>query len=522
MALGQTVAQAVVDFLPNFKPIQEGFGQLSSMISGFSWGEIAGAAAGATAPIAAFASIISGPQGYATEIVEVNRWSGLGAKSLMQMKFASDQLNTDMGALTDGMARLNISLQDVRGAGSVANRTLERLGISGEHLKQMGTYDKLVTLADSFAGVENKGVRAQMAVDLFGRRGLAILPVLEQGGGRLREMRAQMEEFGISADPEQFMDFQNRMEQLNMSFMGLRTTLAQAILPTVIELVQWTQRITIRIKDWVAENKPLIRSIANIAVVASKALMALTGIEVSIKVIGKLVSPLFLVAAAIGLWIEFLTDANLGFNDLLKTVRIGGVDLQTWFQIAANTIYDAFSGLWEDLKFGFSEMFRNVTDKLIKWIKDILQSFDEVKKIIGLMSNEEVNRRIAEREDKFKNPFTMDYVPKTWEQRQKELNEKNRQLKQDSVNQYATTVREERRRRKERENRFNITPDLSGLWGGLNMPFVSTGMMVGTDFATQMGAFYGRTGNVEEDQLSVQKEMRNILTDVRDGGGFGV
>jgi hypothetical protein len=515
MGTSNILTQAVVEFLPDFSKVESGLNKLSSLLGEFSWQKVAGMAAATAAPILAFVEAVSGPQGYATEMLKVDKWSRLGVGSIEKMSYAADILHADFGDVVDSMARLNIELSDFRMGGTVVGNTLDRMGLSAARLRGMDTYEQLAEISDAFVQIADPGKRALYVTDLFGERGLALTPILNKGGAAIRALGAEFEHYGIITDPRKWEEFEKQQTKMGYAFQGLQTKIAELMMPYGEEMMVWLKNITIGAKDWVQTNPEMVDSFIRIASSATKALAVITGISAGIAFIGSGFAPIALAAVGIGLIVEQLTGMDLGLKSTAEQFELWGADMKTWAQVFGNDVVVQFKYMWYEISGGFDDMFGSILNKFVKWKMDFLQAIDEVKNKLGLLTDEQVNQNIIARdaENKATNPWAAAPEKRlTWDEFGASTDEANSQLIQDSKDNRGN--REFTRALADAFGASKKAMDAQNEQGqrnaGGNIPqkYVGTGYMVGGDWSSRQGAFYGGTQDVAEQQLSVLKKIQ--------------
>jgi hypothetical protein len=192
--------------------IKRHFSSMRSTVAGFF------AAVSAGAVIA----LIDRQLQYAASLGEVSQQLGITTRDLQVYRYAATQVNLEQEEVERSLARLSLAIGRA-GAGSREQARIFRMlridirGANGE-LKTAG--DIMPDLADAIMGIENPTSRAAVLVELFGRAGQRLLPLLKDGSGALRAFAADAERMGIvlSDDAIQRADVTaDRLEALKMA-----------------------------------------------------------------------------------------------------------------------------------------------------------------------------------------------------------------------------------------------------------------------------------------------------------------
>lgn len=136
-------------------------------------------------------------------------------------------------------------LAHAAGLADVSTEQLQKAfkGLSDEMVKQgrgsESLLDQLLAQADVFASMEDGAEKTTMAVQLFGKAGQDLIPLLNQGSAAIREQMEEADRLGktISEDfAKQADEFGDNLDKIKASFMAMGNTLAQSLLPRLLEL----------------------------------------------------------------------------------------------------------------------------------------------------------------------------------------------------------------------------------------------------------------------------------------------
>jgi hypothetical protein len=113
----------------------------------------------------------------------------------------------------------------------------DELGKAGKN--SANVVDELLAVADEFANMEDGVAKTNRAVQLFGKSGQDIIPLLNQGSQAIREQMQEAERFGlvIGGDFARNADqFNDNLTRLQSAFKGIWLQVAEQNLPSLIEL----------------------------------------------------------------------------------------------------------------------------------------------------------------------------------------------------------------------------------------------------------------------------------------------
>lgn len=198
---------------------------------------------------------------------------GFSTTALSELKHVAELSGTSLEAIEKASLKMGKTLLDASDESMMAQRAIERLGVSLEDLGRMSPEERFFTLASAVGDVQDPTRRAAMAMEIFGKSGTQLLPMLDAGAEGIAAMRAEAHDLGIVFDEDAAnaaAHFNDNMLRLGRSMDGVKFAIAEAFIPVLTELLEKVAPVIQRVKDWIKENPTLTRNI--ILVVA-----ALTG-----------------------------------------------------------------------------------------------------------------------------------------------------------------------------------------------------------------------------------------------------
>ena len=202
---------------------------------------------------------------------------GITAEAVQELGYVAGQSGTSGEALTAALARLSAGMSDVAktGKGPTADG-LRAIGLSMKDLKGETLDQNLEAIAGAFAKMPDGAKKTAAAMDLFGKSGRDLIPLLNSGQEGIVALRKEAVELGIvmsGKDGKEFESFGDDIDRVKMSLVGLRNQAIIALLPTLREMVT-------NLLAWVKANREMIKSkivsvvkgLAEILIVLGKAI----------------------------------------------------------------------------------------------------------------------------------------------------------------------------------------------------------------------------------------------------------
>ena len=206
---------------------------------------------------------VTGAINQADAFGKLSRQTGIAADSLQAYVNAGKLAGVEQATIEKGLRRLAQSMREAdQGVATYAD-AYKALGVSVRdsdgNLKESEVV--LAEIANEFKGMRNGATKAALAMEIFGRSGAQLIPMLNEGGEALERWNYETSA-GFSQNAEYFND---QITMLGFGFDGFRKQLADALLPTLNELVGVFQEIFDSENDWTGLFKVIevaIRSVA--------------------------------------------------------------------------------------------------------------------------------------------------------------------------------------------------------------------------------------------------------------------
>ena len=132
---------------------------------------------------------------------EMNKFSqklGIAVGELSTFKYAAQLSDVSMESLAKGVKGLSQRMVEATDASSKSGNLLRSLGVD----IRGGALPAIEKLADTFAKLPDGPTKAALAVELFGKAGMDMIPLLNQGGEGIRKMREEAVRLGLVMDGE--------------------------------------------------------------------------------------------------------------------------------------------------------------------------------------------------------------------------------------------------------------------------------------------------------------------------------
>lgn len=155
---------------------------------------------------------------------------GVSVKDLASLKLAAQLADTSLEGVGKGIARLSRRIGDAENGNKKLAETLKTLGITARDPKEA-----FFQLADATQRITDPAQRAALLNQLLGKSYMELIPLLEQGGDRLRELAKESESFAdsmvrLAPDAAKFND---NLDKLKQNAAGAAGSILSDLLPSL-------------------------------------------------------------------------------------------------------------------------------------------------------------------------------------------------------------------------------------------------------------------------------------------------
>lgn len=166
---------------------------------------------------------------------------GLAVEEYTALQYAAELAGVGAGELDAGLSKLNRTIDAAANGGQAQAEAFDRLGISVVDAggKVKSSEQVLAEIADKFATMPNGVQKSAIAMELFGRSGAKLIPLLNGGSAGLEELRKEAEAYGlvISSDTAASAEaFNDNLSRLGKVTTGAGNQIAAGLLPSLESL----------------------------------------------------------------------------------------------------------------------------------------------------------------------------------------------------------------------------------------------------------------------------------------------
>lgn len=366
---------------------QSGLKSTGSELQKFAKVAAVGFAAVAAAGAAAFGAVVSASQ-RADDHWKKSQTFGVPIEELGRLAHAAEMSGASMEEVGKAMQRASRAVNDsMNGISNAGTRAFDQIGVALKNTDgtARGAEEILGDVAERFASMPDGAQKTALAIEMFGRSGANLIPMLNAGRDGLQGMGDEAERLGLVFDErtgrmaERFNDNLSRMAKATT---GLINALGAMLLPVAVAVTDAFVAMQIPADE-------MIGILGNVARTIGVAVSALTGFfaptilagfaslsgAIGVTLLGAIRAvTLALMANPLGLLlgaIAAVVAAAFLFRD--DFVEIFGVDIVGAVADVVNRIiggfvgaYEAVKGAWNNLPAFFSGLGKKAYNSLLQ------------------------------------------------------------------------------------------------------------------------------------------------------------
>ncbi len=339
---------------------------------------------------AAVTSLFGAARMFATvgdDLEEMSQRTGVSVEALSELGFAADIAGSDLETLETGIKHMQRAIVEAADGSEAAQQALAKLGLSAADLAGLSPDEQFKRMADGIGRIEDPALRVAVAMQIFGRSGTKLIPLLAGGAAGIEALQEQARRLGLTISTETAHDAAELNDALDSLWRVVRQgvfTIGAALAPTLKDIAERMTRVIVTATDWIKRNREVVVWALKVAAAVAATGIALVVLGVAVSgigaalgllagvisgvgtvfgvigaAIGALLSPIGLVVAAVvGLGGALLVTSGAG-GEALSWLMAQFTRLRDWVGKVVGGISDALAAgdialaaqvLWLSLK----------------------------------------------------------------------------------------------------------------------------------------------------------------------------
>lgn len=183
-------------------------------------------------------SVVSETAAMGDQIDKQSQVLGLSRKAYQEWDYILSQNGASIESMSASMRTLNKVFLDAKEGNKEANDSFAQLGISVHELDQMNPEEQFEALVKAFQKLPAGAQKSALAVKIFGRGGMQLLPLLNNSAESIDELKKKAEELGLIMGDDAVdasVEYTDAMDTLKRTLNAFKYSLGSKLLPSLTE-----------------------------------------------------------------------------------------------------------------------------------------------------------------------------------------------------------------------------------------------------------------------------------------------
>lgn len=290
--------------------------------------------------------------------------TGASTEALSALKHAASLSGSSIEEVEGALKKMQRAMSEAVAGEKTAVEAFDALGLSAADMLAMTPDEQLKAIADSLVSIEDPALKAGAAMEIFGKSGTNLLPMLADGSAGIEAMMQEAKDLGLVMSTDTVASaaaLKDAMDKVKRTMASVTHAIGEAVAPVLTEMGERAAKVIAVISKWIRANGALVVGIGSVAGTLFAVGSAITGVGLTIaglgvalgpiatilsgtiSVLAAIASPAGIAAAAIaGIGIAILTMSKSG-REAIAWVGDYLVDLQDIAGTTLKGIQDAFA-----------------------------------------------------------------------------------------------------------------------------------------------------------------------------------
>lgn len=314
----------------------------------------------------AFGAAVSTFNSVGDALAKASDRTGVSVESLSELGYAASQSGSSMAALEKGIRGMSRNVLDAGRGLATAVDNFDDLGVTLADLEGKTPEEQFLLLAGKISDIEDPTRRAALAMKVFGKSGVELLPMLANGVAGVDALRERARSLGLvmsGPDAQAAVTLGDLFADLWQQLRRVSEIVGASLAKHLTAMADVMTRLAASGLAWLDANRGLIASVAAAGVVIAAAGAAFVGLGLSFTLIGVSIGGflsaisaigaiLSAIVSPIGLLVGGLAALATWFATSTEHGRAMVANLGAWFGQLASTAKRAFGGITAALGMG--------------------------------------------------------------------------------------------------------------------------------------------------------------------------
>lgn len=264
---------------------------------------------------------------------------GVNAQALQELEFVAGRAGVAVGSFRDGLSRFARNVDDAAQGLGEGKRAFDQLGISVRNADGSikSSEELMAEVSDQMSKLPDQASRVAVAMRVFGRAGMSMVNMLQNGSEEIAGIRAEFRELGASLTDEELKaseDYRDALLGMQKAMLGLKMAIVRAVLPAIQMAVTWVTRGVATFNKFSRETRIVEAALVTLGAVlawfAGRSAIAFLPLVIKLLLVGAAIAAVVLVVEDL---IAFFQGADSVTGRLLASIGElynALLDLENW------------------------------------------------------------------------------------------------------------------------------------------------------------------------------------------------
>jgi hypothetical protein len=292
--------------------------------------------------------------------------TGLSVESTSTLGYAAKSSGVDVEDLEKGVGKMSKTLTQAAEGSKTAQLSLARLGLTMGQLNNLSQEDRFKLIADKLSKIQDPAAKAGVAMEIFGRGGAEMLPLLNKGADGISDLQQIARQLGLEMsgkDAQGALEFSESLDDLWQVLQMLVFKIGAGVAPALQRMVDIGTQLAVAVGDWINQHRQLVEILFLVSAGVAGVGAVLVGLGVAITFVGGVLGGLataftFLsgvmvaIVSPIGLIVAGLVGAGVALWKFTSIGQSVGGYLSGVFAGLKADVLGAFAGITNAIKSG--------------------------------------------------------------------------------------------------------------------------------------------------------------------------
>ena len=176
---------------------------------------------------------------YAEGLELASQRTGATTEKLAELGYAATTVGASSETMQRALQLLSRNMQSVTDDGGPLNQAFKAIGLSAQQVKEMSPEEVLERMAVVFSSTQDGASKTALAMQLLGRNGAELIPLLNKGAAGLDELGERAKQLGLVLSgeaSEAALAMAEKMKEVHGAAQGLEMTIGQQLQPTLMAM----------------------------------------------------------------------------------------------------------------------------------------------------------------------------------------------------------------------------------------------------------------------------------------------